>query len=68
MLSDEICRQKSHDRDEPYERRRLLESLGDHGLRQHRYDRASCERQNGRGLSGRRAEQKVSRTGGDANK
>ena len=39
-----------------------------HSLRQHRDDRAGCERQNGRGLSGRRAEQKVSRTGGDADK
>ena len=68
MLSDEIRRQKPHDRDQAYERRRLLESFGNHSLRQHRDDRAGCERQNGRGLSGRRAEQKVSRTGGDADK
>ena len=51
MLSDEICRQKSHDRDEPYERRRLFESFGYHGFCQHRYDGAGRERKNGWSLS-----------------
>ena len=67
MLSDEICRQNSHDLDELYERRRLFERFGNHSFCQHRYDGAGRERKDGWRLSRCRAEDEISHTGGNAN-